>query len=250
MGLTRTLTEKTGAMLWASLGEWGFGRMLAQTRDDEFSAMAEPFYRRAGMDTAGLATVRSRGNSYAQKVEMPPPTFQRLVDGASVPIGGRTWQVVVGLGHAPEHVSLWCPEDHLLISGDQVLPKITPNISIWPNEPFGDPLAAYLESLGKFLPMDAETLVLPSHKLPFRGLHQRVEDLAAHHRARLDEALDACGQSPMTAAEIVPVMFKRDLDTYQVFFALGEALAHIHWLENKGALRREETNGVARFHRV
>ncbi|WP_413208269.1 MBL fold metallo-hydrolase [Rhodospirillum sp. A1_3_36] len=250
MGLTQTLTEKTEAMLWASLGEWGFGRMLANTSDDDFTAMAEPFYRRAGLDAAGLAVVRGRGNGYAQKVEMPPPTFQRLVDGASVPIGGRIWRVVVGLGHAPEHVSLWCPEDRLLISGDQVLPKITPNISIWPSEPFGDPLAAYLESLGKFLPMDAETLVLPSHKLPFRGLHQRVEELATHHEARLDEALEACGQAPMTAAQIVPVMFKRDLDAYQMFFALGEALAHIHWLENRGALRREEVDGVARFHRV
>ncbi|MCF8483434.1 MAG: MBL fold metallo-hydrolase [Rhodospirillum sp.] len=250
MGLTRTLTERTGAMLWASLGEWAFGRMLAMTGDGPFIAMAEPFYRRAGMDLSGLEEVLGRGNGYAQKVEMIPPTFQRLVDGETVPIGGRDWRVVVGRGHAPEHVCLWCSEDSLLISGDQILPKITPNISIWPSEPLGDPLAAYLESLGKFVSMDTNTLILPSHKLPFRGLHRRLADLAAHHEARLDEALEACGQTPMTAAEFVPVLFKRHLDIHQMPFALGEALAHIHWLEKRGMVRREEADGVARFHRV
>jgi glyoxylase-like metal-dependent hydrolase (beta-lactamase superfamily II) len=249
MGLARGLTERSGALLWTSLGEWAFGRMLAMTSDADFAALAVPFYRRAGMDEDGLDLVRSRGNGYAGKVEVPPPLFRRLVDGEAVTIGGRTWRVVVGRGHAPEHLSLWCPEDRLLISGDQVLPKITPNISIWPSEPLGDPLAAYLESLGRFAPMDVDTLVLPSHKLPFRGLHRRIEALASHHQERLDEALEACGREALTAVDMVAVLFKRELDSFQMAFALGEALAHIHWLENKGALAREETDGVARFRR-
>src|SRR5205814_881793 len=117
-----------------------------------------------------------------------------------------------------------------LISGDQVLPKITTNVSVWPEEPHANPLRLYLDSLERFRPMPPETLVLPSHGLPFRGLHARLGSLRDHHDARLAEALDALVE-PLSAADLVPTLFRRELDDHQLVFALGESLAHLRPLE-------------------
>jgi glyoxylase-like metal-dependent hydrolase (beta-lactamase superfamily II) len=139
----------------------------------------------------------------------------------------------------------------VLISSDQVLPKISPNISVQAHEPDGDPLARYLLSLAKLREaVPPETLVLPSHNLPFCGLHTRIASLTAHHRARCDEVLEAC-ENPRTAAQLLPVLFRRTLDGHQMGFALGEALAHLHYLMHQGALRRDlGADGVYRFTRA
>jgi glyoxylase-like metal-dependent hydrolase (beta-lactamase superfamily II) len=155
--------------------------------------------------------------------------------------------VLVVLGHAPEHACLWSAEDDVLISGDQVLPKITTNVSVVAEQPWANPLALYLDSLARFRPMGAGTLVLPSHGLPFRGLHQRIAMLRDHHAARLSETLDAL-REPRSAAEILPVLFRRQLDTHQLGFAMGEALAHLHFVETDGrAVRVVGEDGVHRF---
>jgi len=155
---------------------------------------------------------------------------------------------LIGEGHAPEHACLLCEETGVLIAGDQILPKISPNISVQAYEPDGDPLARYLASLGKLrgqIPPDV--LVLPSHNLPFRGVHGRIDALAAHHRLRCDEVAAACDR-PMSAADMVPVLWRRSLDRHQMGFALGEALAHLHYLVGNGEIARETDNdGVDRF---
>lgn len=137
----------------------------------------------------------------------------------------------------------------MLISGDMVLPRISTNVSVFDLEPEANPLALYLESLGRYEPMAAETLVLPSHGKPFRGLHTRIAQLRAHHDARLDEVRSACAERPMSAADIVPIMFRRrELDLHQMTFALGEALAHLNLLWLAGELTRTEgADGVLRF---
>ena len=143
---------------------------------------------------------------------------------------------------------LYCAETGVLIAGDQVLPRISPNISVPPHEPEGDPLARYLASLGKLrnaLPPDI--LVLPSHNLPFRGLYPRIDELAAHHHARCAEVIAACAR-PHSAAELLPIMFRRRLDSHQTAFALGEALAHLHYLIAQGEIERARgDDGVDRF---
>jgi glyoxylase-like metal-dependent hydrolase (beta-lactamase superfamily II) len=179
-----------------------------------------------------------------------PASFQRLADGMTIGIGGRDWRVIVGEGHAPELACLYCAETGVLISGDQVLPRISPNISVQPHEPDGDPLARYLASLAKLRDaVPPETLVLPSHNLPFFGLHARIDSLAAHHRARCDEVIAAC-EVPKTAVELMGVLFRRALDRHQIGFALGETLAHLNYLMHQGALDRElDADGVYRFTR-
>jgi glyoxylase-like metal-dependent hydrolase (beta-lactamase superfamily II) len=177
--------------------------------------------------------------------------YRRIVDGESIAINGRNWIVRVGRGHSPEHACLHCPELGVLISGDQILPKITPNVSVWYSEPFAEPLSLFLASIASFRSLPHHTLVLPSHKLPFRGLHARLDELERHHAARLADAYSACEAKPHTANEILRVLFRRDLDSHQTSFALGESLAHLHYLVAEGRLVRETgTDGRIRFARA
>jgi len=129
-----------------------------------------------------------------------------------------------------------------------VLPKITTNVSVWPEQPMANPLRLYLDSFSRFEPMPLDTLVLPSHGLPFRGAHARIAQLEAHHEERLAELHAACSTSPRTAAEVLEVLFRRKLDDGQIFFAMGEAIAHLHYLYYAGRLARTVgADGVARF---
>jgi len=249
MGLSGWLTERLGVLLWATLGEWGFGRQLAAMDDATFATLSRALYGPAGCSDAQLALVDQRGNIYRRRITPHPDTVTRLQDGQSLRIGAHDWQVVVGQGHAPEHAGLWCPALDLLISGDQVLPRISPNVSVWPSEPQADPLSLFLNTLADWRArLPDSVLVLPSHGLPFRGLHARLEVLAHHHDARLDETEADCRDVPLSAAEVLPRLFRRSLDDHQLFFALGETLAHLHHLETQGRLRRRVgDDGVIRF---
>ena len=202
-------------------------------------------------DTASEA-FGEREQSYRRGVPDVPASYRRLADGMVIEIGGRKWQVVVGEGHAPELACLYCAETGVLIAGDQVLPKISPNISVQAHEPEGDPLARYLSSLRKLRDaVPPETLVLPSHNLPFFGLHARLESLAAHHERALRRGDRRMRVVPKTAVELMPVLFRRPLDRHQMGFALGEALAHLHYLMYQGALERcsTRTASIALFGR-
>ncbi len=176
--------------------------------------------------------------------------FDCVRDGDTVTIGGRRWEVLTVHGHAPEHACLWNREANVLISGDQVLPKITTNVSVWPDQPHGNPLRLYLDSLARFRPMAPDTLVLPSHGLPFRGLHHRLDQLSRHHDDRLNQTVEALGE-PRTGVQLIPVLFHREMDVHQLSFAIGEVLAHVHLLESRGAVERVSNgDGVYRFQRV
>jgi len=157
--------------------------------------------------------------------------------------------VIVGHGHAPEHASLYCEVLGVLISGDQILPRITTNVSVWPTEPEADPLRLYLDSIPKFRVLPEDTLVLPSHGRVFRGLHARLDALEHHHEERLAMVLAACDDW-RSAAELMPLLFRRELDVQQLLFAIGEAIAHLHRLWHAGHLeRRLGEDGVYRFRR-
>ncbi|MGH7098037.1 MAG: MBL fold metallo-hydrolase [Stellaceae bacterium] len=250
VGLAGWLAERFAAPLWMTEKEWLHARVMSGDNED-FAIARRAFARRAGFDAAASAVFAERHGSYRRGVPTVPASYHRIADGARVEIGGRGWQVVIGEGHAPEHACLYCAESGVLIAGDQVLPKISPNISVAPHEPEGDPLARYLASLTRLrAAVPDEVLVLPSHNLPFRGLHRRIAELAAHHAARCAEILAACAQ-PQSARELVPLLFRRPLDPHQMGFALGEALAHLHYLAAQGELARETgADGIDRFIRA
>jgi glyoxylase-like metal-dependent hydrolase (beta-lactamase superfamily II) len=253
MGLAHWLCERWDAPLWISLSDFQTARLSASDQDPFGGRAAADFFRLHGIASQEvLDEVSARSNYYASMVPKVPTQYTRLMDQQRLRIGGRQWQCISGYGHAPEHMALFCGDAGLdtpvLISGDMVLPRISTNISVYQTEPEGNPLQLFLDSLDKFSSLPAQTLVLPSHGRPFVGLHERIAQLRSHHAERLAEVLQACDDQACSAADIVPVMFKRALDVHQTTFALGEALAHQHLLWFQGRLRRSQhEDGVMRF---
>jgi glyoxylase-like metal-dependent hydrolase (beta-lactamase superfamily II) len=239
MGLAGWHAKRWGAECWASLADWSFSRMLSAEDSADFHDMQIEFYRKCGFGAHELELVRERGNPYSRRVVPPPPSLRRLKGGQRLMLGGVSWRLIEGNGHSPEHISLFCEELKLLISGDQVLPKISPIVGVWPQDQETDQLGLFLASLGRFRDLPADTLVLPSHGLPFKGLHDRLDSLAHHHDLRLEQAMAACA-SPHTAADMVKVLFSPDLDMQETIFAASESLSHLHYLTARGQLAREE----------
>jgi glyoxylase-like metal-dependent hydrolase (beta-lactamase superfamily II) len=177
-----------------------------------------------------------------------PTRFRRLLDGDTIRIGDHDWTCHVGYGHAPEHMSLHCADLGLLISGDMVLPRISTNVSVIDLEPEANPLPLYLASIERMRALPADTLVLPSHGKPFRGLHQRIAQLQSHHDERFADLMAACATAPQSAADLLSVLFKRKLDLHQTTFAMGEAIAHLNALWLAGKLSRSQgVDGIYRF---
>ena len=250
VGLARELCDRFGAPLWMTLGEYAMGRILSVAMPGANPNSAYEHYRRHGLaDGPRLEALTTRVRShFPSLVPAMPLSFRRIADGEAIPIGGRTWRVIVGTGHSPEHAALHAADDGLLISGDMVLPRISTNVSVFDLEPEANSLAWYLASLSRFEPCAPDTLVLPSHGRPFRGLHRRIAQLRAHHDERLAVVEAACRERALAAADAVPVIFAREFDAHQMMFALGESLAHLHALWYAGRVaRRVGEDGVVRF---
>jgi glyoxylase-like metal-dependent hydrolase (beta-lactamase superfamily II) len=246
VGLADWLCARWNAPLWMTTGEYGFAHMMSLP-ESEGDVMLSHFRRHGMADPALLDQLKARKGHYRSLVPALPPAYRRLQDEQVLRIGAHDWRVITGFGHAPEHASLYCAALNVLISGDMVLPRISTNVSVFAIEPEANPVQLYLDSLKKYAGLPDDTLVLPSHGKPFRGLHTRIGQLTDHHRDRLAEVVDACA-TPRSAADIVPVMFRRPLDAHQLTFALGEALAHLHKLWFDGVLTRAaDAGGVLRF---
>ncbi len=178
-------------------------------------------------------------------VEMPP-RFQRTADGDRLDIGGRSWIAYTGRGHSPEQLMLHDASRDILLSADQVLPEITPNVSVWATQPDADPLAEYLASLQRLHEALDDPLVLPCHRQPFRGLHARTQTIADHHHVRCDAILAACDDA-RTCLELVPVVFGRQIEDGVMDLAIGETLAHVNYLMGQGKIERIERGGTLAY---
>jgi glyoxylase-like metal-dependent hydrolase (beta-lactamase superfamily II) len=235
--------------MWISATDYNAARLASQSTTAFGGEGSARFFASHGLvDPESLEKIRARTSYYPGMVPSVPVRFRRLMDGGSVEIGGHAWRCISGYGHAPEHIALYCETLGVLISGDMVLPRISTNVSVYELEPEADSLTQFLDSIDKFLPLPEATLVLPSHGKPFRGLHKRIRQLHDHHRDRLAEVMEMCGERPTSAADILPVMFKRKLDLHQTTFAMGESVAHVNALWHQGKLRREkDAEGVWRF---
>lgn len=248
IGLADWLCRRFDARFWITTGEYGFARMMSAALPGVDGTAAIPHFERHGLAGSELiAQMQTRRGYFPTLVPAVPESYSRIQDGQQLAIGAHHWRVITGFGHSPEHAALYCEALNVLIAGDMVLPRISTNVSVFAVEPEGNPLQQYLDSLGRFETLPADTLVLPSHGRPFRGLHTRIAQLRAHHEERLAEVVAACA-TPCSAMDIVPVMFRRPLDAHQLTFALGEALAHLHKLWADGVLRRTTgTDGIIRF---
>lgn len=230
--------QRFGAPMWITLPEYLSGHALVDERGGYGPERASAFFAEHGLAPDVVAAQRARGNTFARGVPSVPFSFQRILPHEMLRIGGRRWRVIPGYGHSNEHAALYCESLGVLISGDMLLPKISTNVSVWCIEPDGNPLRMFLDSIQSFLPLPDSTLVLPSHGIPFVGIRTRVLQLEEHHRARLAELEAAIGEAT-SAADVVPVLFRRQLDAQQLAFALGEAVAHLNFLWRDGRIRRD-----------
>ena len=264
MGLAHWLCERwstpaRACRLWISSTDWNAARVACQADGAFGGDSAARFFALHGLtDPQALAQVQGRNNYYASMVPQVPQQYRRLMDGMVLSINGRPWRCIVGYGHAPEHMALFCPDlrglaeatgsGGVLISGDMVLPRISTNISVINLEPEASPLPLFLNSIARMKELPANTLVLPSHGKPFTGLHTRIDQLLLHHQERYADVLAACRQQPGSAFEMLPVLFKRSLDLHQTTFAMGESIAHLHGLLEAGRMRKIlGADGVLRF---
>lgn len=251
IGLAHWLCNRWDAPLWISATDYHAALVACNppaSHNLEGGARNAAFYERHGLDDpAFLEHVLQRTAYYSQLVPSLPGSYRRLMDRERLAIGAHTWECIAGYGHAPEHMALYCAELQVLISGDMVLPRISTNVSVHANEPQGDPLGWFLDSLQRYLPFPEDTLVLPSHGKPFRGLHTRIHQLEDHHAERLDEVRAACTLGPTNAAKVMQAMFRRPLNPHEMTFALGEALAHLNYLWRRGELQRHDVNGHCTF---
>jgi glyoxylase-like metal-dependent hydrolase (beta-lactamase superfamily II) len=249
VGSAAWLESRTGAPVWMTTSEF---LSAHAARDDTAGfdrATGIAFFGRNGMDISGIDEKVRKANFYRRGVPELPRHYQRMMHGDALRIGGNDWRVICVFGHAPEHAALYCASLGILISGDQVLPRITTNVGVWGNQPEANPLRLFLGSLHRFGDIPDATRVLPSHDRVFEGLHPRILQLREHHAERLEKLAEACA-NPVTAFEILPVLFSRKLDQHQMGFAMGEAIAHLHYLQAEGKVRRIEEGGVRRFVRA
>ncbi len=248
IGLCGWLAERLAVPFSTSRTEWLQARLLALDTTDGYLQAGRTFDVAAGLDPDMVEARHARGNRYRQSVSPPPPAFTRLAAGDTVAMGGSSWRVLVGEGHSPEMLTFFSAERNILIAADQILPRISPVVAVWPPLPAADPLAEFLDSLRQYEDLPAECLVLPSHDAPFHGLHDRLADLARHHDERCDLLLRASAE-PVTVAEIMPKLFRRRLDVQQLGFALGETVAHLNYLLLRGRLAEIGARGDARLFR-
>lgn len=250
LGNAAWLAQRYGLIPSMTAGEYLTAHAVHAQTSGYGVADTEALFRAHGVPADHLAALSARGNRYAHGVPELPRAFDRLLGGSTLRLGGSEWRVIAGHGHSPEHAALYSPDRRVLISGDMLLPRISTNVSVWPAEPYGDPLARFLGSIAAFETLPPDTLVLPSHGFPFRGIGARVTALREHHAARLTELVDAvrAAGGPVSAADVVPVLFRRELDAQQRFFAVGEAIAHLNHLASRGTLRRSvQDDGSIRF---
>lgn len=265
LGLAHWLGEPDEVPFWISAADWLTALRLSGPGAPDAEAQVEHSRRHGVEDPAVLEGLRVRAGLYGRLVPRVPACHHRLLDGRPLALGDSAWTPIAGHGHAPEHMALFRPAQAgsppLLIAGDMLLPRISTHVGVGPQEPEADPLALFLDSIDRFRALPEDTLVLPSHGLPFGrvdgaprevgGLHARVEALHAHHAARLAEVEAACAEAPQTAWQMVPRLFRRPLDLHQTSFALGESIAHLHRLWHAGRLRREaRPDGVWTFRRA
>lgn len=250
IGLAGWLSRKCQVPLEISRGEFLLARTLTLDVAAEPPEDALDFYRAHGWGDDALQRMRAAGwGNFGRGVSRLPTGFRRLSDGDELAIGGRLWRVVVGSGHSPEHVCLWDEAGGLLIAGDQVLPRITSNVSVYPTEPEANPLAEWLASIAKLRSIRDDALVLPAHNEPFTRLHARLDQLDRDHRAKLARLAERLAE-PAGAADCFGTLFGRPIGEGEMQMATGEAVAHLNWLVADGAARRDVEGGRIRFHRA
>ncbi|MFV0513842.1 MAG: MBL fold metallo-hydrolase [Jhaorihella sp.] len=250
IGLAGWFQSEHGAELVTTRTAWLFARMLTLDVQQEWPAETLAYYRSAGMDSRILAKrMADRPFNFADMVHPMPLGFTRLQQGDRLRMGGRDWDVHMGNGHAPEHATFWSRDDNLVISGDQILSSISPNVGVYATEPMADPLADWLESCERLLQLARhDHLALGGHKLPFTGLPFRMRQLIDNHHGALRRLLEHLDE-PKPASDCFGTLFKRHIGESEYGLALVEAVAHVNHLFHTGEVTRTRRQDGAWLYR-
>lgn len=243
VGLAGWLCDTWRAPLFMTETEYFYTRTFASPIRTNTYWEVDRYFQLTGMTDAAHMDLQAH-TDFKHMVSEVPGTYHQIKDQQILRIGEHDWQAVTTRGHAPEHLALYCASLDLLISGDQVLPKITPNIHVSPTAPDDNPLDDWFAAHRKVAARVPDTVtVLPAHQMPFVGLHQRLAEVVEHHHERLDRILQLC-EKPMHAQDITRQLFTRELNAFQNFLAVGECLAHLNYLLGTGRVRRSTRENV------
>ncbi|KAA2313810.1 MBL fold metallo-hydrolase [Pseudooceanicola sediminis] len=247
VGAAGWLCARTGAELLMVKSEFLLTRVRLGGLFADTEGHDRDFYHARGLSDAATDGILGRGATYIETVAPLPAAYTSIRAGDVIRIGGQDWHLRTGGGHSDEMAMLWNPQGGVFLAADQVMEKITPNIGVWPQEPSARPLDEFLTSLTAIrdqIPDDA--LVLPGHKLPFRGLHRRVDELLAHHEKVCGKIMAASADGPSTVGALIPRLFRRELPPHHAGLAFAETLAHVNTLIARGALTHD-ADGDGKF---
>lgn len=243
-GLAGWMCRKFNAPLLMTMGEYFLCRLMAADTGNPAPEEGITFYKRAGFTDEQIENYKSRFGGFGKAISALPNGYQRIRENDNIEVDGNDWQVLIGSGHSPEHACLYNAELKLMISGDQILPNISSNVSVWPTEPEGNPLEDWIASCHKLreaVPKD--TLVLPAHGIPFRGADHRLSRLIEHHENALERLYEYCFQ-PKRSTEVYPVLFRRKINDGNRLMAVGESIAHLNCLvKRRQMVRTMNTDG-------
>ncbi|MDE1152198.1 MAG: MBL fold metallo-hydrolase [Micavibrio sp.] len=248
-GLGGWVADRTKLMPQMTAPEYNIAQSLTDPEMQKtLESIYRPYYVAAGLTPDLMDDMLARRFTYQKVVHTIPATFTEVKPGQTVTLGGKEWLVIDGYGHSPQHASLYNAADKIFIAGDMVLPDISPNISFFPDKYFSaDPVGVYLETLDRIKRLVPDDVaVLPSHGVPFRGLHKRIDELKYHHERRLEKLRKVVATGPMTAHQAMVGLFSHRIlsRASDIFFALGETLAHLVYEEKAGRIRKTTENGV------
>jgi len=251
VGCAGWLCAEHAVDLWMTREEYLLCRVLVADTGRTAPDAGISFYRAAGFPDNALHRYQEMFGMFGKMVAPLPESYRRMQDGDEILIDGSTWTVIIGRGHSPEHACLFNADRNVLISGDQVLPRISSNVSVYPTEPHANPLRDWLESLAAMKDrVPEDVMVLPAHGRPFRGARQRLDALIDEHMTGLAKLLDLCAE-PRRAVDVFPALFKAKIADSNLIMATGESTAHLNYLLADGELEVEsDADGVNWYRRA
>ena len=242
IGLAGWFTSNFNIPLYMSRTDYLQCRVLAADTGNNVPHEAIDFYTQAGLSESQIKAYVERFGFFGSMIHRLPNSFNRLKDGDRIILNNESWEIIDGKGHTMEHLCLFSKDKNIFIAGDQLLPKITSHVGVFPTEPEANPLEDWLNSCKKLLDkLPEDVLVLPAHGRPFVGAHKRLNTIINHHETSLDKLLDFLSE-PKRSVDVFSVLFKRKIDDGNFLMATGESIAHLNCLFNRGLIDKRLKN--------
>ncbi|MGC6517643.1 MAG: MBL fold metallo-hydrolase [Candidatus Puniceispirillaceae bacterium] len=226
IGYAGKLQQITGAPVWMSAEEAEVAKWLIEQDDDVFSALVADTYQRYGLDEESCAIARSDKGRFRRHVA-PLPDLTIISENHHIKSKSGTWRIRIDGGHSQAHIGLSDEKRGLYIAVDFLLPRISPNISVDLRYPAKDNLGFYLSFLSEMTDMDESWQVFPGHDWPFTKGASRARSLISHHENRLSALIEAAQDGPITVFQAMSVLFGKSFAAHELYFATGEARAHL-----------------------